>query len=120
MKKNLLLLLTAAALVLAVFVLEIERPPRSAIGTLGQMGYLVERVFEGSPAEKAGLLPGDVIFSINGSHIDSRARFRRLVGAARPGRTLTVQLFRYNPERVGFEARRIAVTPIPATEISPR
>ena len=97
-----------------------SRPPRSYIGTLGQMGLLVEQVFEGSPAQAAGLHPGDIILSVNGTVLDSRERFHQLVALSEPGTKLGLRVFRYNAARGGFEAHRFTLTSIPYTERSDR
>ncbi|MXZ63526.1 MAG: PDZ domain-containing protein [Chloroflexi bacterium] len=54
---------------------------------------VVEAVFAGSPAERAGVLVGDVVTAIDGTQIDETAELRSAVEAVAPGDTyaLTVR-----------------------------
>jgi membrane-associated protease RseP (regulator of RpoE activity) len=62
----------------------------------------IESIQPGSAAERAGLLPNDVIVSINGRTIESFADMQRWV-SANAGETLTIVVDR-NGERVPVEA----------------
>ena len=57
-------------------------------------GAAVVEVFENSPAERAGVRAGDVILRFDGKALDSDADLVRLTAAARPGATVTVELYR--------------------------
>jgi serine protease Do len=57
-------------------------------------GILVADVQEGSPAEKAGVSPGDIITSFNGSPMNSVQAMRNRVADTEPGSTVPVELFR--------------------------
>ena len=57
-------------------------------------GAAVVEVFEGSPAERAGVRAGDVIVRFDGKALDSDADLVRLTAAARPGATVPVELYR--------------------------
>ena len=54
------------------------------------IGAFVAGVTLDSPAEDAGLLPGDVVTTLNGSGIDSADTLVRLLGTARPGDRITL------------------------------
>ena len=58
---------------------------RAALGIEGNVGILLDGVYEGSPAEAAALLRGDVILSINGEPIFSQRQARLLVAGSDPG-----------------------------------
>ena len=56
-----------------------------AFGFVGRGGVLITEVLPGSPAEIAGLAPGDIIASIDGEDIADSAALRLVVGMKRPG-----------------------------------
>jgi serine protease Do len=62
-------------------------------------GALVVRVFRGSPAEAAGLKPGDVITAVDGRAVDSREAFSTQTATAVAGRNLSVVIHREGAER---------------------
>ena len=57
-------------------------------------GALVASVSKGSPAEKAGLQPGDVIRQINGQAIVASGDLPAWVGQALPGQNVRLQIWR--------------------------
>jgi serine protease Do len=57
-------------------------------------GAVVTTVEPGSPAEKAGLKPGDVILAYNGKKIEDPNELPRLVAATRPGDKAELELWR--------------------------
>ena len=58
-------------------------------------GALVVDVFRGSAAERAAILPGDVVVRFAGKAVETDADFVRLTAAAKPGSTVEVELVRY-------------------------
>jgi len=61
-------------------------------------GVTVERTVEGSPAEKAGLMAGDIITAINGKPFKVRAKLIRFVKGHEPGDKMEVAIKRLNKE----------------------
>jgi serine protease Do len=57
-------------------------------------GVLVNSVFEGDPAHKAGLLVGDIILKIAGTPVDSPSRMIRIIGSILPGQTVNLDILR--------------------------
>ncbi|MCF8024648.1 MAG: DegQ family serine endoprotease [Desulfobacteraceae bacterium] len=57
-------------------------------------GVLISRVFEGDPAEKAGLKPNDVIMAINGKPVDSPRQLSKLIAAIQPGEKVKIKFVR--------------------------
>ena len=61
----------------------------------GKISIFVAHVNEaGTPAEKAGVEPGDVILKFDGKVIDRESDLPRLVGATRPGSRVQLQVWR--------------------------
>ncbi|MEO8000497.1 MAG: PDZ domain-containing protein, partial [Arenimonas sp.] len=57
-------------------------------------GAFVNGVMNGSSAQKAGILPGDVITALNGRDIDQSSMLPPMVGALPPGVKVSVDLYR--------------------------
>ena len=62
-------------------------------------GALVTRVFPGTPADRAGLRPGDVIRGFNGTPVDTSSELPPMVGALPPGTRVALSLWRDGRER---------------------
>jgi serine protease Do len=60
----------------------------------GTKGALVQGVVPRSPAEKAGLKPGDVITHLNGKAVDSSGTLTRGVALVAPGQTANLTVLR--------------------------
>jgi serine protease Do len=50
---------------------------------------------QASPAEQAGIEPGDVIIAIDGTNIDRVAQLQRIIRLHKPGETVQVDVMRY-------------------------
>lgn len=57
-------------------------------------GVYVRAVVRGSPAQKAGLLPGDVIIKINNTVITDERMALKLVAGLTPGKNYPIEIFR--------------------------
>ncbi|HEX6530734.1 MAG TPA: DegQ family serine endoprotease [Burkholderiales bacterium] len=83
-------------------------------------GALIASVEPGSPADKAGLKPGDVVLAFNGQEIDDPNKLPRLVAATKPGQSATLRIWRNGKaEDVKFTAAELvaeAKTPKPAPD----
>jgi serine protease Do len=65
------------------------------LSTFGvQQGVLIEDTVQGGPADQAGLKPGDVIVSLDGSPAEDAAALRQQVAERDPGETLQVTVVR--------------------------
>ena len=60
----------------------------------GQQGVLITGVFEGTPAEKAGLEPGDIIVAVDGDSTSSAAQLRSQIGVKKIGDKINVTVLR--------------------------
>ena len=65
-----------------------------SIGLGKPQGALVSGVEEGSPAEKAGVEPGDIITRFDGRDLDSATDLPRVVGSTKPGSKVPLTVFR--------------------------
>jgi S1-C subfamily serine protease len=59
---------------------------------LAAKGAYVASVVAGGPAEKAGLVQGDMILSVDGTAVDATHTLGDLVGAKKPGDTVTLSV----------------------------
>lgn len=57
-------------------------------------GILVNEVFEKDPAAEAGIKPGDIILTIDGSVVDSPNKLSRLIGVLPPGAAPKIEVIR--------------------------
>lgn len=64
------------------------------IGAEGADSALVSEVIEGSPAEKAGVKPGDIITSVNGKSVKNLQAVRNAIGLLRVGETAEIGILR--------------------------
>ena len=63
------------------------------------VGVYVNAVFEGDPADKAGLKVGDVILKIGSSRVGSPGSLIRLIGSISPGQKVSLDILRDGRER---------------------
>ena len=79
---------------LGVVVQEVDRTLAQNFGLDKPEGALVARVVPGSPAERAGFKPGDVILSYNDEILASSTALPPLVGSSDPGEIATLKVMR--------------------------
>ena len=65
-----------------------------------------------SPAQRAGLEPGDIIITIDGKPVDRVATLQRIVRAHSPGETLDVEAMRYGQKK----AFKVKLAEVPSEE----
>jgi len=73
---------------------EVSADVAQAIGLSKAEGALVSGVEADTPAEKGGVLPGDVILKFNGKPIVKWSDLPRLVGETKPGTKSSVEVWR--------------------------
>ncbi len=62
-------------------------------------GVLVTEVFEGDPADKAGIRPKDVIIEVNGTRIDETRELTRIIAGIGVGERAAVKILRDGREK---------------------
>lgn len=80
--------------------------------TVTNGGYKVAKVIQGSPAEKAGLQPGDVLYALNGVRIaqNSKEALAKARQEWKPGQSVV-----YTVKREGIDREiRLTLAPMPA------
>jgi serine protease Do len=79
---------------LGVQIDQVSKEVAESIGLSKAHGALVRGVEQGSPAEKAGLEPGDIILSFDGKDIVNTSDLPRMVANTKPGTHSEMQVWR--------------------------
>jgi serine protease Do len=79
---------------LGVQIDQVSKEVAESLGLSKTQGALVRGVELGSPAEKAGLEPGDIILKFDGKSIEKSSDLPRLVGNTKPGTRCVIQVWR--------------------------
>ena len=64
------------------------------------MGVLVNSIRKKTPAESAGILPGDIITQFDGKPISSLKYFQKLVAKTVVGKIVSVKIYRDGQEKI--------------------
>ena len=83
-------------------------------------GALVARVYPGSAAATAGLLPGDVIQSINGQTVVDRDSLRNQEGLLPVGRPVSLQVLRNGRSLALSAALKVQADKLAGAQLDPR
>ncbi|MBV1888954.1 MAG: DegQ family serine endoprotease [Proteobacteria bacterium] len=84
---------------LGVVIQEVNRDLAESFGLKKPQGALITQVLEGSPAEDAGLLPGDIITEFDGKEVVLSSDLPYLVGSLPVGKKVEVELVRKGKEQ---------------------
>ena len=84
---------------IGVQIAEVTREVAESIGLGKPQGALVRSVEAGSPAEKAGVEPGDIITRFEGRAIEKASDLPRQVGNTKPGTRSAITVFRRGQNR---------------------
>lgn len=79
---------------LGVQIQELSAELAASFGLKEAKGAIVASVEKGSPADKAGVQPGDVILKFNGKDVPSSSELPRMVGAVKPGSKAELEIWR--------------------------
>lgn len=83
---------------LGVSIQDVDRNLAESFGLDRPQGALIAQVGRGSPAEQAGLQPGDIIISFDGESIETSADLPHVVGLIAPGTVVTATIVREGQE----------------------
>lgn len=79
---------------LGVQISDIDHAMKEALGLKTRKGVLINDVFDGQPAKKAGIKTGDVVLTIDGIEIKDANSLRNTVASITPGKKLPVEIIR--------------------------
>lgn len=79
---------------MGVQIQEVTPELAASFGLKELKGALVAAIEKGSPAEKAGMQPGDVILKFEGKDVTSSSALPRMVGATKPGSKTKLEIWR--------------------------
>ena len=79
---------------LGIQIQEVTPELAASFGLKEPQGALVAGIEKGSPAEKAGMQPGDVILKFEGKSVPSSSELPRMVGATKPGSKTKLEIWR--------------------------
>jgi len=105
---------------------EVDKDVAKALGLDSAVGALVGSVGKDSPAEKAGVIAGDIILRFDGKKVVKASDLPRIVGETKPGSKVNMVLWRKGAEKTvsitvaEFETETAkASTPAPAEKPKP-
>ncbi len=84
---------------LGVRIQNVDQALAESFGLKKPEGALVSEVTKDSPADKAGLLPGDIVLSFNGKPVPFSSALPPLVGVIKPGDSVNARVLRDGKER---------------------
>ncbi|MDR2900750.1 MAG: Do family serine endopeptidase [Treponema sp.] len=79
---------------LGVSLQDSDKDTAEILGITGKKGALASQVFIGSPAEKAGIVPGDFITHVNGKEASGSSQLSMMIGDVRVGETAKLNVIR--------------------------
>jgi S1-C subfamily serine protease len=78
---------------LGIYMASLTAGVKNQIGYSGSAGVAVQQVFSGSPADQAGIQPGDVILEVDGRSYDSVKALHDYIGSKKPGDTIRLNVW---------------------------
>ncbi len=84
---------------LGVYVQDLTPELATAFGMAQREGAVISQIAEDSPAQKAGLKPGDIIIGINGKQVSNSSDLRNYIGLLRAGQNISMQIVRNSKKK---------------------
>jgi S1-C subfamily serine protease len=94
---------------LGIYMANLTAGVKNQIGYSGSGGVAVQQVFSGSPADQAGIQPGDVILQADGKSFDSVKALHDYIGSKKPGDTIRLNVWSQGVKK--FVAIKLSETP---------
>src|SRR5579863_3588328 len=94
---------------LGIYMADLSSGIKNQIGYNGSDGVAVQQVFSGSPADQAGIQPGDVILQADGKQFDSMKGLHDYIASKKPGDTIRLNVWSQGMKK--FVAIKLGETP---------
>jgi S1-C subfamily serine protease len=78
---------------LGIYMAELTAGVKNQIGYSGASGVAVQQVFSGSPADQAGISPGDVILQVDGKQFGDVKSLHDYISSKKPGDTIRLNVW---------------------------
>lgn len=85
---------------LGVQIQEVTPELAASFGLKDAKGAIISSIEKGSPADRGGMQPGDVILKFEGKDVPSSSDLPRMVGATKPGSKVKVEIWRNREAKV--------------------
>jgi S1-C subfamily serine protease len=94
---------------LGIYMANLTSGIKNQIGYNGDGGIAVQQVFSGSPADQAGIQPGDVILQVDGKSFNDIKSLRDYITSKKPGETIRLNVWSQGMKK--FVAIKLSETP---------
>ncbi len=94
---------------LGIYMADLTAGVKNQIGYSGSGGVAVQQVFSGSPADQAGIQPGDVILQVDGEDFDNMKTLHDYIASKKPGDTIRLNVWSQGMKK--FVAIKLGETP---------
>jgi serine protease Do len=94
---------------LGIYMADMTAGVKNQIGYNGGGGVAVQQVFSGSPADQAGIQPGDVILQADGKDFDNIKDLHNYISSKKPGDTIRLNVWSRGLKK--FVAIKLSETP---------
>jgi Do/DeqQ family serine protease len=101
---------------LGVGIEELDEGTAAAFNVPDLKGALVNRIISNTPAEKAGVLHGDVIRKVDGEDIEDPRNLQFVIGGKRPGNEVSLEVLRRNRDTGKTETKEIKIVLMELTD----
>ncbi len=94
---------------LGIYMTNLTAGVKNQIGYSGSSGVAVQQVFSGSPADQAGIAPGDVILQADGQAYNDTKTLHEYIAGKKPGDTIRLNVWSQGVKK--FVAIKLGETP---------